>query len=456
MAYNNTFKIWAGQGGAVTPSFSVELFRDFEGDKQLNSNNSLFRLGPDLQFSRPTPATFYSSLSTISTIGNNVPRFEYSRSGETFKGLLVEELRTNLVEYSTDFTTSTWVKATSSEGPGVSIQSNVPSVAAPDGTFTVSKMYMNPARGYRSITWVEAPYPEIEGETGDRYARSIYIKKDTARYISIGCDGVTNATNTTNVFDFDNPGFNEGNLFSMFWEYVRDGWYRIGFFRDSSNTNTNKLTIGFSPTRQSTNYIDTLYTDTTISETASSVYIWGAQVEKGWLPTSYIPTSGTQITRAADKIFLLRGDFLTTYNPISSSFFIKGSRTYTYFGTYFSISNLGKNIFINLGANIDPNYTNFLGVSTAELNQNTFIYPTLIDPVTQPQTLAAGIEGNNMVLYQNQQLAALSTSNVSIPIGVNNLYIGSIEGTNTFLNGHILKLHYWPYRLDDSTLQSQT
>jgi hypothetical protein len=315
---------------------------------------------------------------------------------------------------------------------------------------------MNPARGYRSITWVEAPYPPGFAEEGDKYARSIFIKRDTARYISIGCDGITNAANTTNVFDFENPGFNDGNLFSMFWEYVRDGWYRIGFYRNSSNTNTNKLTIGFSPTRTSTNYNDTLYPDTTISETASSVFIWGAQVEQGWLPTSYIPTAGSQVTRAADKVFLTRSNFITVYNPVSSSIFIKGSRTYPYFGTYFSISNTNKNVFINLAANIEPDTTNILAISTANLNQNTFIYSSQLDPITQPQTLAAGIENNNITLYQNQQLAGLSTVNVSVPIGVNNLYVGSVEGLYSYLNGHILKLHYWPYRLDDPTLQGLT
>lgn len=454
MSYNNIFKIWAGQGGANKITLG-ELFRDFEGEKILNSTNTSYRIGPDLKFSRPTNATYYSNLSTIQMVGPTTPRFEYSHSGETFKGLLIEEQRTNLVEYSSDFNTSTWIPATSSEGPGVTIQNNTTQVTAPDGTQTAAKMYMNHARGYRSLTWVEAPYPPGMAEVGDMYCRSIFVKKDTARYISIGCDGVTNAVNTTNVFDFDNPGFNDGNLFSMFWEYIRDGWYRIGYYRPSSNTNTNKLTIGFSPTRISNNYSDTLYENTTISETASSVFIWGAQVEKGWLPTSYIPTSGTQITRAADLINVTRSNFVTFYNPISSSIFIKGSRTYPYFATYLSISNFNKNVYISLGAQVDPNFTNVLSISTTD-QKNTFIYPELIEAFSSPQTLAVGIENNNMIVYQNQQLAGLSTENVSVPVGVNNFYLGSLDGTAYYLNGHILKFHYWPYRLNNSTLQALT
>ena len=460
MAYNNTFKIWAGQGGAGGKLYTTELYRDFEGDKQLNSTNLTHRTGPNIEFSRSSAATFYSNLSTIQTISINVPRFEYSHDGTTFKGLLIEEQRTNLAEYSSNFTTSTWLPATSSDGPGISIQSNITTLSAPDGTLTVSKMYMNPARGYRSITWVESPFIAGDANAGNMYARSIFIKRDTAQYISIGCDGITNQNQTSNIFDFENPGFNEGNLFNMFWEYIRDGWYRIGYYRGSTNSNTNKLTIGFSRTR--TNYDNTLYPNTTISQTASSVFIWGAQIEQGFLPTSYIPTSGTQLTRAADKTFLLRSNFLTLYNPISSSIFIKGSRTYAYNATYLSISNLDNGRFINLGARVgeteqvtQANTLSIVPVSGTS-GGTTFIYAESLEDVTSSQTVAAGIENNNMVLYQNQQLVSLSTVGVTVPVGINNFFIGSVEGTDTFLNGHILKLHYWPYRLNNATLSAQT
>lgn len=468
MANNNIFKIWAGQGGAGSRSYVTELYRDFEGDKQLNSTNPTYALGPSLQFSRPTAATFYSNLSTIQTISINIPRFEYSHDGTTFKGLLIEEQRTNIATYSSNFTlSSTWSSTTSSDGPTVSIQSNVTAVSAPDGTFTASKMFMNPARGYRNITWIEgSPFVAGAAEDGDQYARSIYIKRDTAQYISIGCDGTTIERQSSNIFDFENPGFNTGNGFNMFWEYIRDGWYRIGFHRASSNSNTNKICIGFSPVRAPSDYaVETLYPDTSISPTASSVFIWGAQVEKGYLPTSFIPTSGAQLIRAADKVFLSRSAFITVYNPISSSIFIKGNRTYPEPATYFSVSNNPRGRYLNLGAKeiqIDPDgekgQVDFLSVVpvSGTSTGTTFISSLDTSDITIPRTIAAGIENNNMILYRDQQLAGQLTVDASLPVGLNNFYIGSIEGTDTFLNGHISKLHYWPYRLDNATLAAQT
>lgn len=468
MANNNIFKIWAGQGGAGSRSYVTELYRDFEGDKQLNSTNPTYALGPSLQFSRPTAATFYSNLSTIQTISISIPRFEYSHDGTAFKGLLIEEQRTNLVTYSSNFTLpGTWSVTTSSDGPGVSIQSNVTAVSAPDGTFTASKMFMNPARGYRNITWIEgSPFVPGAAEDGEEYARSIYIKRDTAQYISIGCDGTTLSAATSNIFDFENPGFNINNGFTMFWEYIRDGWYRIGFHRVSSNSNTNKICIGFSPVRAPSNYaVETLYSDTSISPTASSVFIWGAQVEKGFLPTSFIPTSGAQLIRAADKVFLSRSAFITVYNPISSSIFIKGNRTYPEPATYFSVSNNPNGRYLNLGARevvietgVEIAQVDFLSVVpvSGTSTGSTLISSSDTPDVTAPRTIAAGIENNNMILYQNQQLVGQLTVDASLPVGLNNFYIGSIEGTDTFLNGHILKLHYWPYRLNNATLAAQT
>jgi hypothetical protein len=468
MANNNIFKIWAGQGGAGSRSYVTELYRDFEGDEQLNSPNPTYALGPSLQFSRPTAATFYSNLSNIQTTSINIPRFEYSHDGTAFKGLLIEEQRTNLVTYSSNFALSgTWRPTMSSDGPGVSIQSNVTEVSAPDGTFTAGKMFMNPAKGYRNITWIEgSPFVAGNANLGEVYTRSIYIKRDTARYISIGCDGTTLSAATSNVFDFENPGFNDGNLFTMFWEEDRDGWYRIGFYRTSSNSNTNKICIGFSPVRAPSNYaVDTLFSDTSISETASSVFIWGTQVEKGFLPTSFIPTSGAQLIRAADKVSLTRSAFITVYNPISSSIFIKGSRTYPQPATYFSVSNNQRGKYLNLGAEefvVEPgvqiDQVDFLSVVPVSGTSAgaTIIRSPDTPNITAPRTIAAGIENNNMILYQDQQLVGQLTVDASLPVGLNNFYIGSIEGTDTFLNGHISKLHYWPYRLDNATLAAQT
>jgi hypothetical protein len=73
---------------------------------------------------------------------------------------------------------------------------------------------------------------------------------------------------------------------------VGNGWFRISITQtvlssDSTNIWKINLTDG------------SVYSTGVIGEYA---YIWGAQLEEGSYPTSYIPTSGSTVTRAADDM----------------------------------------------------------------------------------------------------------------------------------------------------------
>ena len=204
MFNNSKFFIFAGQGLLSTllqPSSGTILYRDFINDPQLNGPESSYRIGPNLQIIRNSYGTFFNSLCVLETASVNVPRFEYSPSG-VLKGLLIEKTTTNYIPYSNNFQHTSWFKPLTSgtSNPGVTFETNVIGISAPNNTETVTRMTNTSAYGYHVISWGELPVPAISAfELSQIYDRSIFVKQDTARYLCISVSPTPSAESVTSV-----------------------------------------------------------------------------------------------------------------------------------------------------------------------------------------------------------------------------------------------------------------
>jgi hypothetical protein len=105
------------------------------------------------------------------------PRFDYDPATLAPKGLLIEEQRTNLLTYSSEFDNAIWVKGNTTVTANATI--------APDGDTSADKLVENTANTTHSVNEIAISSATV----GSIYTFSIYIKAAERKYAYIGIGG---------------------------------------------------------------------------------------------------------------------------------------------------------------------------------------------------------------------------------------------------------------------------
>ena len=223
---------------------------------------------------------------------NSAPRFDHDPlTGETL-GLLVEEQRTNLLLRSGDLNDSSWEKS------DATIASNV--VLAPDGTLTGDKLTENTNTSTHIAFQGSASL-----SAGATVCASIFLKAGERTFASLGTPsgGVGTGINllTGELVNVSVPGW--ANATTRGAVPVGNGWYRVHFVFTTTGNNS-----VFDALRVFTNNGSTTFY---AGDGTSGIYIWGAQLEAGAFPTSYIPTTTAIATRSADLASITGSNFGT-------------------------------------------------------------------------------------------------------------------------------------------------
>jgi len=205
-----------------------------------NDENDNFKPLP-FNFERASSATLVNKDGLIEQVGSGEPRIDYADSAEG--AMLLEGQSTNLVEYSEDFSNSYWQKLSNAT---VSSQK----VTSPDGTLNASQ-----------IVFDGTPSGRIENglaglTQGADYTVSVYAR------VSSG----TQVVNFGSVSDFE---------YTLTTE-----WQRL------TSTQSENDTVGYPRLK---------------CNDATTIEVWGFQLEQQSYPTSYIPTNGSVATRLADE-----------------------------------------------------------------------------------------------------------------------------------------------------------
>lgn len=320
---------------------------------------------------------------------DDTPRLDWLNSD--CPSLLLEPQRTNLITYSEDFTQ--WIDT------GVTVTSN--QVSAPDGTLTADKLEST------TNNWRRATF--INTISGSLNTVSLYVKRDNSTNtvsarIEVGNGGgsVSSSFNTL-------TGSISGNLVNPFIIDKGNGWYRIGGTY-TSNQVSNIVYI----------YPSSGY------GTSGTMFFWGAQVEQGSYPTSYIKTTGYIETRLkdicinggdADLFDITEGTFFVDVTP-----YIDPSEN-----TYISLNDGGTSdrfafIFQSYGTQV-----RLFGVSSGVNFLSNYQDITF----NQKNKIAITFKQNEFKIYVNGLLKHTDTSG-NVPTGLNQLDFTENNGNRNF------------------------
>jgi hypothetical protein len=405
--------------GVPTPSLDL----DFVNSSTLDSR---------VTFTRASDATYFDSSGVLQTAASGVARFDHNPTTLAPLGLLIEEQRTNLFERSEEFDNAYWTKTRSS------ITANT--IVAPDGTLTGDKVVEDTtADNTHQITRT------ISYTSGTVYTYSFFAKAGERTRVAFQFPSAafTNPINITfNLSDGSVVAVGTGGTASIV--SVGNGWFRcIGTATATITASANTAWVRLVETGTNASYT---------GDGTSGIFIWGAQLEAGAFPTSYIPTTNAAATRNADVASMTGTNFSSWYNADEGTLyaeFIQSNQNTTFRGiarladSTSSANSIG--ILIASNSLSVRAITNLNGVAQASLTLGN---------------TTAGQKSKAILVYKTNDFAGvlnggsvLTDTSGTLPV-VDRFFIG--EFSSAALNGYIVKVAFYPTRLSNEQLQALT
>ena len=242
---------------------------------------------------------FSRYMPILKTVAANKPRFHHNPNTRESLGLLIEHQTTNLFTYSEEIDNVAWFKANSS------ITANT--ILAPDGTLTADKVVAN-------ATGVGGGIQRTYTTTANtNYTMSVYLKKGEYKYVRLhwGKSG-SPYTRIRIIINLDDGSFtntDSGTPTSITTRSVTDvgnGWYRCSLGGIFDTTSTDGVLVA--------EILDDSQNVTHTGNDYSGLYFWGAQLEQASFPTSYIKTTGSQVTRSVDSASMTGTNFTNFFS----------------------------------------------------------------------------------------------------------------------------------------------
>jgi hypothetical protein len=409
----------------VTPLTRPTLDLNFAREKRLDSR---------VTFTRASSGTYTDEYGVIRTVVNNVPRFDHNPSTGESLGLLVEEARTNLFTYSEQLDNAAWPRV------GTTVTANA--TTAPDGTVAADKVIPD------------------NGGTGGNIRRTGLSTNGVVSFYAkpAGFDFIGGEANASGGYPTFRANLITGECQSssgslaISSQNVGNGWWR---FLVAGNFGANAFIIA---PRNDYAYG---YTGVVGADGVKGIFLWGAQLEAGSFPTSYIPTIASTVTRAADVAQITGTNFsswynqsqgtiltshLAPYDPITDGRSIwqidrpSGTGGWDHGFIYSRRSNKSYEV---RGGDGDGGYTSY--ITTNNPGDRT------ISAFTWNNT------DNYTRIVVNGNLGSVVSKGGGTDMDIMRIgYASAFGGYTSVTNQPISKITYYPVRLPDATLQAIT
>jgi hypothetical protein len=378
---------------------------------------------------------------TLQTAASGEARFDHDPVTGESKGLLIEESRVNIQRHSETFGT-TW----STTGCSVS----GPSAIAPDGTNAAVTIIDN------TTTARHGPFDQNNTiVSGSNYTLSCYLKKnygtDYAQIHfnsgSLGNAWVAVLVNLANGTVENSAAGSAANLVGSGIEDVGNGWYRAYVTGNYASTEAHvKVLISNTASPSRDGYGNINYT----GAYTRSILAWGAQLETGSFPTSYIPTSGSTVTRSGDRANMSMSG---VYSSGPVSMYVEAAEAGDVDYARLVLLGDGTNdnrmqITISESSGSVQAYVETNDAPQASLNRS-------FDPAYKTFFKAAAAFDRDNLAITAGGLTTVSDTTIITP-QVTNLYLGSLNDADADSGATFKKVALYPTRLSNATLQAMT
>ena len=404
--------------------------------------------GADFTFTRATTATRVNASGLIESVASGVLRLDYPVTGGC-PAALIEPQAQNLAWHS-----QTWVTGTNWTSINATTITGTTGTLDPFGTNTANAISPTAVSG---IHILQSNIPtNIAYTSGTIYTKSAFFKQGTGsagRYVQLTFQDVRFTQLGYANFDLQLgtiavvSGTSADSNRAASIENYGNGWYRCRF---TATCNSGGNGAGVQAVLIDASGLTRVPSFTGV--TGDVLYGWGAQVETGAIPTSYIPTTAASATRAADVCTVsgVSGYIGQTEGTIYAEFEHKTNTTERRLialsnGTNSDRIMVWVNDSNNLRAQVEGNSITLASPISAGYHKVAFAYQQ--NGVSG--TLFASLDGG----------AVVSGTSAAFPASLTDINIGKSEATATstfFWNANIRAAALYTTRLTNDQLANLT